>query len=290
MKLPDLEAWAIFAAVVEHRSISAAAAALGTSKATVSKAITRLETRLGATLFHRTSRRLVAHRRRPRARRARARDPARRRRGRGSRARHRQRPRRPDPRRRAAVVRHRATSRRSLAEFLRAHPGVTIDLRLSDALVDIVAEGIDVALRIADLPDSSLRARRRRRHPGADRRRARLSRRRRHARSAPPTSRAHACLTYTNAARPDRWRFVDEAGHEEVGAGVAGRSRPTTATRCCRRWSRGSASPACPSSSSPQDRRRRAARVDPAGLVGRPVRAAYRHAARKIASRRGSKR
>ncbi len=58
-KLPDLEAIAIFARIVELRGISAAAADLGLSTPTVSKALSRLEIRLGARLFNRSSRRLV---------------------------------------------------------------------------------------------------------------------------------------------------------------------------------------------------------------------------------------
>lgn len=41
-------------------------------------------------------------------------------------------------------------------EFLAANPLVSVDLRLEDRLVDLVEEGIDVALRISLLTDSSL--------------------------------------------------------------------------------------------------------------------------------------
>jgi len=43
--------------------------------------------------------------------------------------------------------------------FLVDHPAVTLDLRLEDRYVDLVDEGIDVALRISTMTDSSLIAR-----------------------------------------------------------------------------------------------------------------------------------
>jgi len=45
-------------------------------------------------------------------------------------------------------------------QFLAAHPGMKIDLNLNDGFIDIVEQGIDVAVRIGDLPDSSLVAKR----------------------------------------------------------------------------------------------------------------------------------
>lgn len=44
----------------------------------------------------------------------------------------------------------------SIPEFLRQYPEIEIDLRLSDRLVDLVVEGIDVAIRSGDLEDSNL--------------------------------------------------------------------------------------------------------------------------------------
>ena len=159
MRLPDLEAWAIFAAVADARSFSAAAEAIGVSKATVSKAVSRLEARLGVSLFHRTSRRLALteagttladHARAMLAQVNAAEEIA----LQGASV--------PAGRVRVAAPMSFGVANIApiIADFLAEHPAVEVELHLSDARVDIVAEGFDVALRIADLPDSSLRARR----------------------------------------------------------------------------------------------------------------------------------
>ncbi|RUO37160.1 LysR family transcriptional regulator [Aliidiomarina taiwanensis] len=158
-KLPDFEAWAMFAAVTREGSFAKAAAALGVSQATVSKAITRLEQRIKTTLFHRTSRHitltesgysvldevndlvnlgdLVEEKMSEQA----------------------------------SAMRGliRISSPMSfglnylaplLPSFMQQHPDVELDVKFDDRQVDLVAEGFDLSLRISDLVDSTLLAQR----------------------------------------------------------------------------------------------------------------------------------
>jgi DNA-binding transcriptional LysR family regulator len=48
---------------------------------------------------------------------------------------------------------------RHLATFIKKHPGILLNISYSDTRRDIIADGIDVAFRIGELPDSSLKAR-----------------------------------------------------------------------------------------------------------------------------------
>ena len=114
-----------------------------------------------------------------------------------------------------------------LPEFLAEYPDVSVDLHLSDELVDLIGAGFDAALRIAALPDSSLRARRLR-----DVSRnlvAAPSYLKRHGRPTHPRDLMHhACLCYAYLPTPDVWRFVNKAG-EVVQVRPAGPLRANNA-------------------------------------------------------------
>jgi DNA-binding transcriptional LysR family regulator len=148
----------IFARVARTGNMSAAGREMGISPAVVSKRISLLEERLGARLFQRTTRQLtltetgegyfkrvldilglvaeaddfVARRNtRPRG----------------------------HLKITGPTVFGRLHIAPQLSEFLVRYPDIQLDLRLTDTFVDIVRDGFDLAIRIGELPDSSLVAR-----------------------------------------------------------------------------------------------------------------------------------
>jgi DNA-binding transcriptional LysR family regulator len=205
-----LEEMQTFARLVEAGSISGAAERLSVGKSAVSRRLADLEERLGVQLFRRTTRRLDLT----------------------------------DTGRsfyerclriledveeaEAAVSEAHGTLRGRLrvavplsfglnhlvpafAQFMAEHPELMLDLDFNDRQVDLLAEGFDAAVRIAELGDSSLIARRLApiRHlvcasPGY------LARH-----GAPETPEAlaeHPCLVYGNAPAPGLWACIDPSG------------------------------------------------------------------------------
>lgn len=109
-----------------------------------------------------------------------------------------------------------------IAAYLQDHPEVQVDLTLTDRYVDLVDEGYEVAIRLGDLPDSTLIARALRPYRlVACASPAYLARRGEPA--DPAALAAHECLVYTPAsAQPSgEWLFHD--GGRPVAARVQGR-------------------------------------------------------------------
>ena len=213
---------AVFVRVVERGSFTLAADDLGVSRAVVSKYLSRLESRLGARLLHRTTRRLSlteagaalfeasrgALERIDEAQEAVAQLQS-------------------APRGRLRVsapmsfgILHLGPA---IADFSRKHPEISLDLRLDDRFVNLVEEGFDVAIRIGQLRDSSL-----------------VARKLAHTRSiacaspdylaqqgepeTPEDLAAHDCLVYSYLSTANVWRFTGPDGRE-IPVAVSGAYR-----------------------------------------------------------------
>jgi DNA-binding transcriptional LysR family regulator len=155
----DVGALIAFVAVIDTGSFSGAAQRLGQTPSGVSRTIARLEQQLGMTLIHRTTRRLDLTEEGGwllgRARRILAELEETERQAALARA---------QP---AGLVRVNAATPALdhliaplLADFLDAYPQVQLELTSGETIIDLIEEKADVALRIGQLPDSTLNARR----------------------------------------------------------------------------------------------------------------------------------
>lgn len=154
-----LQQFLAFAQAARRSSFAEAARDLGSSPSTIAKSVARLEEGLGVKLFHRTTRRVTltpdGERLFKRCERVLAEVE--------------------DLQAEAAGVRAQPTGtlridmpitygRRFvlplLAQLVREHPALQIDVRLQDSYSDIVRDGLDMAIRVGGLRDSSLIAKR----------------------------------------------------------------------------------------------------------------------------------
>jgi DNA-binding transcriptional LysR family regulator len=211
----------IFVAVVERRSLSAAATSLGVSLPTVSRVLRALERELGVRLISRTTRGLIEtdggrlYYRRCRqilddmreadaAVQVHAKAPS------------------GELRITAPVTFGRHHVAPSIALFLERYPRVSCYLSLSDHCEPLAEHRFDVAIRVAKLRDQSLAARRM-----GYVQRAVVGSREYFSRHPIPTHprdlAAHNCLHYTHYLRSDEWNFM--AGEHPISVRVRGRFR-----------------------------------------------------------------
>lgn len=218
-----LDAMHAYVRVVESGSFSAVARELGASQSAVSKQVAALEKHLGTRLLSRTTRalaltdegrvyfesaqRIVADAREAESQlRAGALNVT----GR--------------LRVGASVAFGRLVLFDAVHSFMQAHPQLQVDLHLADGFVDIVSEGLDLAVRIGELADSSLLAQR----VGTTRRAVVASRAYVDAlpdRLALPLVPAdlslHECIVYSGLATQNVWVFEHADG--PIAVRVAGR-------------------------------------------------------------------
>lgn len=148
-----------FTETAKYGTFAAAARAAGSTPSALAKAVARLEQDLGVRLFYRTTRQVSltpdGERLYQRCRRLLAEIDELRTEALGVRA---------EPtgllRIDMPIVLGRRFVLPLLADLLRRHPGLSLDVRLQDGYVDLVKEGVDAAIRVGNLVDSTLVSRR----------------------------------------------------------------------------------------------------------------------------------
>ena len=219
--MQDLSGIAVFAAVVESGSFTAAADKLGQSKSAISKQVTRLESRLGAQLLARTTRKLslteVGQAFYERCQRiiAEAEEAE-------LAVTHLQDVPRGKLRVTAPLTFGIAYLAPALPDFMKTYDELAVDIEFNDRRVDILQEGFDLAIRIGSLEDSSLIAKR-----IAQSRFAVLAAPQYLEEFGTPAHprdlEGHNCLTYSYQESPQSWRFRDpENPRQEMSVRVSG--------------------------------------------------------------------
>lgn len=200
-----LHAMTTFVQIVDKGSLTAAAEALDTSLPSVVRGLASLERHLGVRLLNRTTRRLhltdegAQFLERCRTILSEVQD-----------AEAALTSRQTAPQGRLAITAPVVFGRRYITpivnEFVRRYPGVTVDLLLVDRVTNLVEEGLDVAVRVAPLKDSSLVA-----IPVGQARRVVCASpqylRRQGTPRVPQELTAHRCVRYTGLAPRDEWSF-----------------------------------------------------------------------------------
>ena len=209
-----LDAMQAFAAVADHQGFAPAARKLGLSPSGVTRLIAALENRLGARLLQRTTRQVtltdIGARYLERVRRILADVEEAEAAAEGERT-------RPSGRLvvSAPVGFGRLHVSPVMSAYLERYPEVAGELRLSDQIVNLVEDGVDLAVRIGHLPDSTLVAR----HVGQMRRIVVASPAYLGAHGEPKTPAAiasHATIQFSAMSASPDWRFVEDGREVRV--------------------------------------------------------------------------
>jgi DNA-binding transcriptional LysR family regulator len=218
--LESLRGIVVFVGAVQAGGFAAAGRNLGVSASAVGKAVSRLEARLGVSLMHRTTRSLAltAEGELLYARSARILDDLREAENAISKA-------RGAPKGRLKVSVPTVLGRRvivpALPRFLAAYPEVELDLWLDDRKVDIVEEGFDAVVRLGELTDSRLIARKIAPHQFTTcAAQTYLA-----AHGSPKTPAelvAHRCIRYRfpSTGRLEQWAFKGTSAPQALGEGL----------------------------------------------------------------------